>query len=254
MLAAVLAREAGRSATWSALLSAGVGGEGVPARPVSRAAARRARPAAGGDRRCDAGAASARAIVLACGDEFSSAVSYHAERGLQIESLAATPLEIAAINDVDRAAEYGSGSFNFPAPAPSSRARSRSARWSSSSALVLWVGLAQRAVSHLKLATALLAVIVVLSPVLSPQFLFWLLPISAAAYGLGDREPRAAGGLRADPADAPVLRAGRRRLRPRVRLAAGGPQRAAADLPRAGLRADRARGDRRDRPAAAARL
>ena len=51
-------------------------------------------------------------------------------------------------------------------------------------ALVLWAGWRTR-VSHLKLATALLAVIVVFSPVLSPQFLFWLLPLSAAAYGLG---------------------------------------------------------------------
>jgi hypothetical protein len=33
-------------------------------------------------------------------------------------------------------------------------------------------------------ATALLAVLVVLAPVLSPQFLFWLLPVSAAAFGL----------------------------------------------------------------------
>ena len=49
---------------------------------------------------------------------------------------------------------------------------------------MLWAGWRAR-VSHLKLATALLAVIVVLSPVLSPQFLFWLLPISAAAYGFG---------------------------------------------------------------------
>ena len=34
-------------------------------------------------------------------------------------------------------------------------------------------------------ATALLAVLVAFSPVLSPQFLFWLLPVSAAAYGFG---------------------------------------------------------------------
>ena len=48
---------------------------------------------------------------------------------------------------------------------------------------MLWAGW-RSGVSHLKLSTALLAVVVVFSPVLSPQFLFWLLPLSAAAYGL----------------------------------------------------------------------
>jgi hypothetical protein len=34
------------------------------------------------------------------------------------------------------------------------------------------------------LVTALLAILVVFSPVLSPQFLIWILPISACAFGL----------------------------------------------------------------------
>ncbi len=53
--------------------------------------------------------------MLGFGDEFGSAISYHTDRGLQIEAVAATPLEIAAINDVSAEAEYGSGSFNFVA-------------------------------------------------------------------------------------------------------------------------------------------
>jgi hypothetical protein len=39
--------------------------------------------------------------------------------------------------------------------------------------------------SNLELVTALLAVMVVFAPVLSPQFLLWILPVSACAYGLG---------------------------------------------------------------------
>jgi len=40
-------------------------------------------------------------------------------------------------------------------------------------------------VGNLELVTALIAVVVVFGPVLSPQFLLWILPVSAAAYGLG---------------------------------------------------------------------
>jgi hypothetical protein len=35
------------------------------------------------------------------------------------------------------------------------------------------------------LVTGLLAILVVFSPVLSPQFLIWILPLSACAFGLG---------------------------------------------------------------------
>jgi len=183
VLAAVLAREAGRSATWSGLLSLGAAVKGFPLglfpallrgeRDLKRVAIAAAVPLL-----------VCLATVLVWGDEFTSAISYHTERGLQIESVAATPLEIGAINDVDLAAQYGSGSFNFVGPG------SDLARAISIGALVFLYGLVLLAgwrsrVSHLKLATALLAIVVVLSPVLSPQFLFWLLPISAAAYGYG---------------------------------------------------------------------
>ncbi len=182
VLAAVLARERGRSATWSALLSAGVALKAYPLalfpallrgeRNLGRVAVAAAIPVV-----------VAAAIVLGFGDEFGSAIGYHADRGLQIEAVAATPLEIASINDTSAEAEYGSGSFNFVAGGAEAARAISIGLLVCSYALVLWAGWRTR-VSHLKLATALLAVIVVFSPVLSPQFLFWLLPLSAAAYGL----------------------------------------------------------------------
>jgi Glycosyltransferase family 87 len=182
VLAAALAREAGRSATWAALLSAGVALKAYPValfpallrgeRNLGRVAIAAAVPLV-----------AAAAIVLGFGDEFGSAIGYHTERALQVEAVAATPLEIAAINDVAKGAEYGSGSFNFVAAGADTARAISIGLLVTSYALVLWAGWRTR-VSHLKLVTALLAVILVFSPVLSPQFLFWLLPLSAAAYGL----------------------------------------------------------------------
>ena len=182
VLGAVLAREAGRSATWSVLLSAGVALKGYPVALFP--ALLRGEP---NPRRVAIAAAVpivlAAAIVLGFGDEFSSAIGYHTDRGLQIEAVAATPLEIAAINDVGSGAVYGSGSFNFVAGGAELARALSIGLLVSVYALVLWAGW-RSGVSHLKLSTALLAVVVVFSPVLSPQFLFWLLPLSAAAYGL----------------------------------------------------------------------
>jgi hypothetical protein len=48
---------------------------------------------------------------------------------------------------------------------------------------LVWAGWRSRA-TNFELASALLAVLIVFAPVLSPQFLLWLLPISACAYGL----------------------------------------------------------------------
>jgi hypothetical protein len=48
---------------------------------------------------------------------------------------------------------------------------------------LVWAGWRSRA-TNFELVCALLAVVVVFAPVLSPQFLLWLLPISACAYGL----------------------------------------------------------------------
>jgi hypothetical protein len=182
VVAAVLARERGLSATWSGLLSAGAAVKAFPLalapvlirgeRRLGRVAFAAAIPLA-----------VAVAIVLAPGDEFGSALSYHTERGLQVESVAATALEVDAIDDVGRGAEFGSGSWNFTGPgADTARAISIGIGVALYAALLL-AGWRDRSITHLRLATAALAAIVICSPVLSPQFLFWLLPLSAAAYG-----------------------------------------------------------------------
>ena len=64
------------------------------------------------------------------------------------------------------------------------------ARWVSvvlGAAGYLWLVIAgwRSRATNLELVTALLAVMVVFAPVLSPQFLLWILPVSACAYGLG---------------------------------------------------------------------
>jgi hypothetical protein len=97
--------------------------------------------------------------------------------------VAATPLEIAAIDDVGSAADYGSGSFNYVAGGADVARAITIALLVCSYGLVLWAGWRART-PNLELVTALLAVIVAFSPILSPQFLFWLLPLSAAAFGL----------------------------------------------------------------------
>lgn len=183
VLAAVLARERGRSALWSALLSLGVAVKAFPVAIFPALLRDERRPG-----RVAVAAlavlAVAAAIVLAYGDGFGAAIGYHTDRGLQIEAVAATPLEIAGINDPSVAATYGSGSFNFTgAGADEARAISIVLLVAFYGA-VLWAGV-RAGTPNLRLATALLAVVTVLAPVLSPQFLFWLLPLSAAAYGLG---------------------------------------------------------------------
>jgi hypothetical protein len=183
VLAAVLARERARSATWGALLAAGVAVKAYPLALLPALARGERRPG-----RAALGALApllvAAALVLWFGDDFTSAIGYHADRGLQIESLAATPLEIAAINDVRSAAEYGSGSFNYTAEGAEAARAISIGLLVSLYAVVLWAGWRART-PHLQWATALLAVLVVFSPVLSPQFMFWLLPLSAAAFGFG---------------------------------------------------------------------
>lgn len=184
VLAAALAREAGRSATWSALLSAGVGVKAFPAllfgpwlrgeREPARIAVALAIPlmvAAG--------------IVIGAGDEFGSAIHYHSGRDLQLETVGATPLLLAhQWLGLDAGVIVGGGSFNLDAPG---------------AAAVRWISLGVMALLYLMLlntawrrrppvfvmSTAVLAVAIVCSPVLSPQFLFWVLPVSAVAFGLG---------------------------------------------------------------------
>lgn len=182
VLAALLAREARRSATWSALLSFGGAVKAYPLLlyPVLlRGEARIGRVAlaalgplvlAGG-------------IVLVTGDEFGSAIGYHAERELQIETVAASPLLIAHLFGATAGYEIGAGSFNLDAPG-SEAARAISLLLLALGYVVV-VGVAWRwNAPLLPAATAVLAVAVAFAPVLSPQFLLWLLPVSAAAFGL----------------------------------------------------------------------
>jgi hypothetical protein len=182
VLAALLARAATRSATWGFLLGVGVAVKAFPLLvlpALTRGEMDWRRVAAAGAVPLFVSVG----LVLGWGDDFGSALSFHGERGLQIESVAATPLEIGAIDDTSKAAEYGSGSFNYVGPG------AEAARAASVGLLVFLYGLVAWAGWHsvaprMHYATALLAVVVVLAPVLSPQFLFWLLPISAAAFGL----------------------------------------------------------------------
>jgi hypothetical protein len=182
VLAAVLARDRGRSATWSGLLSLGAAVKAFPLLLY---------PALLRDERRLGRALVAGAIplvlcaiaVIAIGDEFGSAISYHTDRALQVEALAASPFEVAHLLGSHAAPVGGHGGFEVAASGVGF------ARWLSVALgaacylLVVWAGWGSRA-TNLRLVTALLAILVVFSPVLSPQFLIWILPISACAFGL----------------------------------------------------------------------
>jgi uncharacterized membrane protein YuzA (DUF378 family) len=184
VLAAVLARDRGRSATWAALLSVGAAVKVFPLflcpallrgeRNLRRVIVAGAIPLLLG-----AGA------VIVTGDEFGSAISYHTERTLQVESLGASAFEVAHVLGASGiSTAVGHGGFEISASGATA------ARWILvviGAAGYLWLVSAgwRSKASNLQLVTALLAVLVVFAPVLSPQFLLWLLPISACAYGLG---------------------------------------------------------------------
>jgi hypothetical protein len=182
VLVAVLERDAGRSATWSAFMSLGAAVKAFPL--LLYPALLR------GENRLRRVAVAAAipllvcvAIVLVWGDEFGSAISYQTERALQIESLAASPFEIAHTFGSNVSSTTGHGGFELVASGTDV------ARWISvaiGAVLYLLVALAgwRSKASNLELVTALVTVLVVFAPVLSPQFLLWILPVSAAAYGL----------------------------------------------------------------------
>jgi hypothetical protein len=182
VLAAVLARDSARSATWSALLSVATMVKAFPLllypallrgeRNWGRVAVAAAIPLLVAD-----------IAVVIWGDSFFSAITYHSERELQVESVAATPFEVASLLGAGAIPTAGHGGFDLISSGAGI------AKW-------LWVLLGigvylivvragwRSRVSNLRLVTALLAVLVVFATVLSPQFLLWLLPLSAAAYGL----------------------------------------------------------------------
>ena len=183
VLAAVLARDRGRSAAWSALLSIGVGIKAFPVflYPALLRGERNLR------RVIVAGAIPlvlCAAAVIAIGDEFGSAITYHTERTLQVESLGASVFEVAHILGASGISTgVGHGGFEIASSGATA------ARWISvvvgaaGYVWLIWAGWRSRA-TNFELVCALLAVLVVFAPVLSPQFLLWLLPVSACAYGL----------------------------------------------------------------------
>jgi hypothetical protein len=184
VLAAVLARDRGRSATWSGLLSIGAAIKVFPLFlfPALLRGERNLR------RVVVAGVIPlllCAIAVLVMGDEFGSAITYHTQRALQVESLGATPFEVAHVLGTSGISSgVGHGGFEIQASGAAT------ARWISvviGTAGYLWLAVAgwRSKVSNLGLVTALLAVLVVFAPVLSPQFLLWILPVSACAYGVG---------------------------------------------------------------------
>jgi hypothetical protein len=183
VLAAVLARDRARSATWSALLSVAAAIKAFPLLlypALLRGEKRLARVAVAGAIPILACAV----FVLVIGDEFSSAITYHTERALQIESVAASPFEVAHQLGSSAHPVVGHGGFEVAATGAGL------ARWASVAlgfglfGLLVYSGWRSRA-TNLELVSALLAVMIVFAPVLSPQFLLWVLPVSACAYGLG---------------------------------------------------------------------
>jgi hypothetical protein len=184
ILAALLAREAKRSALWGALLGTATAVKAFPAvLAPSMLRGEKAPP------RALAAAAIplviAAAIVIVWGDEFGSAISYHSSRDLQIETLGATPLLLAhQLFGAGAQVTVGAGAFNLSA---SGAGIARTISIALTIGLVLfliyecWV----RRTPAMVEAIAILAVIIVFAPVLSPQFLLWVLPISAVVYGAG---------------------------------------------------------------------
>lgn len=183
ILAAVLARDAARSATWSALLSVATMVKAFPLL-LYPALLRRERDRARVALAAAIPVFAAAIVLLAWGDTFFSAITYHTERELQIESVPSTPFEVASLLGAGATPVPGHGGFDLVASGAGV------AKW-------VWILLGlgiyltlvragwRSRISNLRLVTALLAVLVVFATVLSPQFLLWLLPLSAAAYGLG---------------------------------------------------------------------
>ena len=184
VLAAVLARDRARSATWSGLLSVGVAIKAFPLflYPALLRGERNLRRVA------IAGAIPlllCAAAVLVMGDEFGSAITYHTQRALQVESLGASSFEVAhVLGKSGISTVVGHGGFEIQASGATA------SRWTfvvigvAGYVWLVWAGWRSKA-SNLELVTALLTVLVVFAPVLSPQFLLWILPVSACAYGLG---------------------------------------------------------------------
>jgi hypothetical protein len=184
VLAALLAREARRTAAWGALLGAATAVKAFPAL-LAPAMFREERQPLRALAAALVPIAVAAAVVIVMGDEFGSAINYHTNRDLQIETLGATPLLLAhQLFGAGAQVTVGAGAFNLAASGAGA-ARTISIALTIAVVLVLiYEGWVQRTPPLVE-ATAILAVVIAFAPVLSPQFLLWVLPVSAVTYGFG---------------------------------------------------------------------
>jgi Glycosyltransferase family 87 len=181
VLGAALARAAARPATWGALLGLGTVVKAFPAAlfPVFAPGEPRWRTAL---LAAAMPLAAAVVVVLALGDQFGSAVAYHSDRQLQVESLGASPMLLATLFGSDVATEFGSGSWNVTGGGEGPIRLASIVLALAAYAIVLRAAWTRR-LPTAEAAVAALAPLVILAPVLSPQFLLWLLPLSGLAFG-----------------------------------------------------------------------
>ncbi len=119
---------------------------------------------------------------LMFGEGPGSAINYHTDRGLQIESLAATGFlvgEKLGLTEIDPT--FGSGSFNIEGTGVS-LARSLSIVLLIVGYLALLLLVLRRKTDTCVAVTLIAGWLVVVAPVLSPQFLIWILPLAAYAF------------------------------------------------------------------------
>ena len=182
VLAACFARAARRSATWGAMLGIGTAIKAFPLLLLpgfTRGERSPARVATG----FLVPIILAGLFVALSGDEFASAVGYHAGRGLQVESVAASLLALGdLVIGTNAATETSAGAYNLIGGGADVAKVITIVGFIASWLAVTATGW-RRGTSPLSLAAVTLAVALVFSPVLSPQFLLWVLPVSAAAFG-----------------------------------------------------------------------
>lgn len=119
------------------------------------------------------------------------AIAFHAERGLEIESTGAGLLMLAGrLAGAPMAIETGHGSVDVDAAwAPAVVSVSRSIQLVALASTMIPFALAHRR-SILQCTGALILAVIATAPVLSPQFLIWVLPFVMAAGGPAGRRAR----------------------------------------------------------------
>ncbi len=121
-------------------------------------------------------------VWLVFGEEPGSAFSYHADRGLQIESIAATFFLVGEkLGLVEIEPTFGAGSFNIEGTGVS-LARSLSIVLLFVGYLTLLLLIVRRKTDTDLAVTLITGWLVVVAPVLSPQFLIWIMPLAAYTF------------------------------------------------------------------------